>query len=252
MLINTLRSLARRLVPANAGGSPQSGPSAAPISADRPPADEAALLSVDRLSVKFATPQGIVQPVRGVSFSVGRRQTLGIIGESGCGKSVTAEAIMGLLANRITEVQGDVRFNGRDLLALPARARRAVQGNRLSMIFQDPLSSLNPLFTLGRQIEESLLLHTGLSAKRRRTRAIELLDQVGISDARRCAAAYPHEISGGMRQRVMIAMAIACGPALLIADEPTTALDVTIQAQILALLERLQAANGMGIILITH
>ncbi len=245
MLTHAIRSLAQRLLHAP-------GPRPAAVSAERPPSTAEPLLCVDRLSVRFATPQGVVQPVREVSLSVGRHQTLGIIGESGCGKSVTAETIMGLLNDRSTHVQGGMLFNGRDLLALTARERRAIQGNHLSMIFQDPLSSLNPLFTVGRQIEESLLLHTPLTAKQRRARAIELLDQVGITDGKRCACAYPHEISGGMRQRVMIAMAIACRPALLIADEPTTALDVTIQAQILTLLATLQAANGMGIILITH
>ncbi len=210
------------------------------------------LLTVENLSVKFATGQGIVRPVRGVSFVVNANETLGIIGESGCGKSVTAESIMGLLDPRIANVQGGVIFSQQDLLGLTAGARRAIRGDRLSMIFQDPLSSLNPLFTIGRQIEESLRLHLSLAKAARRARVITLLDQVGIADPPRCAAAYPHEISGGMRQRVMIAMAVACHPALLIADEPTTALDVTIQAQILALLESLKAANGMGIILITH
>lgn len=210
------------------------------------------LLAVNDLVVKIATERGVVRPVRGISFAVNEHETLGIIGESGCGKSVTAEAIMGLLDHRVTEAQGSLRFNGRDLLALSPRERRAIQGNTLSMIFQDPLSSLNPLFSIGRQIGESLQLHANLPRSLRQGRVIELLGQVGIADPRRCAAAYPHEISGGMRQRVMIAMAIACHPALLIADEPTTALDVTIQAQILRLLESIQAANGMGIILITH
>lgn len=211
-----------------------------------------ALLTVHDLVVKIATEQGIVRPVRGLSFAVKAHETLGIIGESGCGKSVTAEAIMGLLDPRITETQGSVRFNGRDLLGLSLRERRAIQGNSLAMIFQDPLSSLNPLFTIGRQIGESLRLHADLSRRQRQARVLRLLDQVGINDPARCFAAYPHEISGGMRQRVMIAMAVACHPALLIADEPTTALDVTIQAQILQVLESLKAANGMGIVLITH
>ncbi|WP_413733117.1 ABC transporter ATP-binding protein [Sodalis sp. RH20] len=212
----------------------------------------APLLAVNDLVVKIATEQGVVRPVRGISFAVKAHETLGIIGESGCGKSVTAEAVMGLLDPRITEAQGSVRFNGRDLLALSQRERRAIQGNTLSMVFQDPLSSLNPLFTVGRQIGESLQLHADLSRRQRAARVMALLEQVGIPDPARCCAAYPHEISGGMRQRVMIAMAVACHPALLIADEPTTALDVTIQAQILQLLESLKAANGMGIILITH
>ncbi|MEC5341264.1 ABC transporter ATP-binding protein [Brenneria populi] len=210
------------------------------------------LLSVNGLRVKFAAGQGVVSPVRGVSFEVGRHETLGIIGESGCGKSVTAQALMGLLPPRYSRVAGEMTFNGETLRDLSPGALRRWRGSRLAMIFQDPLSSLNPVFTVGFQIEESLILHGALTRGQRREEVLALLRQVGIDDARRCAAAYPHEISGGMRQRVMIAMAIASRPALLIADEPTTALDVTIQAQILTLLEKVKAENGMGIILITH
>ncbi|MEC5319863.1 ABC transporter ATP-binding protein [Brenneria populi subsp. brevivirga] len=210
------------------------------------------LLSVNGLRVKFAAGQNVVSPVRGVSFEVGRHETLGIIGESGCGKSVTAQALMGLLPPRYSRVAGEMTFNGETLRDLSPGALRRWRGSRLAMIFQDPLSSLNPVFTVGFQIEESLILHGALTRGQRREEVLALLRQVGIDDARRCAAAYPHEISGGMRQRVMIAMAIASRPALLIADEPTTALDVTIQAQILTLLEKVKTENGMGIILITH
>ncbi|WP_413723869.1 ABC transporter ATP-binding protein [Sodalis sp. RH16] len=210
------------------------------------------LLAVNNLTVNFATGEGIVAPVRGVTFRVDEHETLGIIGESGCGKSVTAESIMGLLTPALSNVQGEVLFRGQDLLSLTPRGRQAVRGADLAMIFQDPLSSLNPLMTVSGQIRESLQVHRPLRGKALRERVITLLRQVGIVDPAACAAAYPHEISGGMRQRVMIAMAIACHPALLIADEPTTALDVTIQAQILALLDKLKADHGMGIILITH
>ncbi|WP_213991849.1 ABC transporter ATP-binding protein [Sodalis sp. dw_96] len=210
------------------------------------------LLAVNNLTVSFATGEGIVAPVRGVTFQLAENETLGIIGESGCGKSVTAESIMGLLTPAISDVQGEVLFRGKDLLSLSPKGRRAARGSEIAMIFQDPLSSLNPLMTVGGQIGESLRVHRRLGGKPLRERVIALLHQVGIVDPAACAAAYPHEISGGMRQRVMIAMAIACDPALLIADEPTTALDVTIQAQILALLDKLKADHGMGIILITH
>ncbi|MCG8710262.1 ABC transporter ATP-binding protein [Brenneria sp. 4F2] len=212
----------------------------------------ATLLSVNGLQVRFATQQGVVAPVRGVSFDVGRHETLGIIGESGCGKSVTAQAFMGLLPSRYSRVTGEMTFNGETQRDLSPAALQSWRGRRLAMIFQDPLSSLNPVFTLGFQIEESLSLHTTLTRKQRRAEVSSLLLRVGIEDAQRCAAAYPHEISGGMRQRVMIAMAIASRPALLIADEPTTALDVTIQAQILTLLAEIKSNTGMGIILITH
>ncbi|EHD22350.1 MULTISPECIES: ABC transporter ATP-binding protein [Brenneria] len=210
------------------------------------------LLTVDGLQVKFATEQGVVSPVRDVSFTLKRHETLGIIGESGCGKSVTAQALMGLLPPRYSRVSGAMTFNGQVLRSLTPAALQRWRGSRLAMIFQDPLSSLNPVFSVAFQIEESLRLHTALTRRQRRAEVLSLLHQVGIDDARRCAAAYPHEISGGMRQRVMIAMAIASRPALLIADEPTTALDVTIQAQILALLEKVKADSGMGIILISH
>lgn len=212
----------------------------------------APLLSVKRLRVKFATTQGVVSPVRDVSFNIYRNETIGIIGESGSGKSVTAQALMGLLSPRNSHISGELMLAGERLDKLSPRQQRQRCGSEIAMIFQDPLSSLNPVFTVGYQIEESLKLHTPLPHGQRKARILSLLEQVGIDDAPRCAAAYPHEISGGMRQRVMIAMAIASQPSLLIADEPTTALDVTIQAQILRLLEQVKQQNGMGILLITH
>ncbi|MEL4886968.1 ABC transporter ATP-binding protein [Pectobacterium betavasculorum] len=211
---------------------------------------ETPLLSVKDLSVTFAAPSGLLHPVRGISFEVKSRETLGIIGESGCGKSVTADALMGLLPARTSRVDGEVSLNGQPLLS--DEARRRLRGNALAMIFQDPLSSLNPVYTVGEQIEESLRQHTALSRQARKARVHELLTQVGMPDPAACAVSYPHRLSGGMRQRVMIAIAIACGPGLLIADEPTTALDVTIQAQILSLLDKLKAETDMGIVLITH
>lgn len=213
---------------------------------------ETPLLSVKDLSVTFAAPSGLLHPVRGISFEVKSRETLGIIGESGCGKSVTADALMGLLPARTSRVGGEVSLNGQPLLSLSDEARRRLRGNALAMIFQDPLSSLNPVYTVGEQIEESLRQHTALSRQARKARVHELLTQVGMPDPAACAVSYPHRLSGGMRQRVMIAIAIACGPGLLIADEPTTALDVTIQAQILSLLDKLKAETDMGIVLITH
>lgn len=213
---------------------------------------ETPLLSVTDLKVTFAVPSGLLHPVRGISFEVNPRETLGIIGESGCGKSVTADALMGLLPARTSRIGGAVNLNGQPLLSLSDDARRRLRGNALAMIFQDPLSSLNPVYTVGEQIDESLRQHTTLSRQARKARVHELLALVGMPDPAACAMSYPHRLSGGMRQRVMIAIAIACGPALLIADEPTTALDVTIQAQILSLLDKLKAETGMGIMLITH
>ncbi|WP_312458137.1 ABC transporter ATP-binding protein [Pseudescherichia sp.] len=210
------------------------------------------LLNVNNLRVNFATPQGIVSPVRGVSFTLHQQETLGIIGESGCGKSVTAQALMGLLSPRTSRTDGEVSLNGARLDTLSARAKRQRCGRDMAMIFQDPLSSLNPVFTIGFQIDESLKLHTSLDRSARREKILSLLAQVGIADPARCANAYPHELSGGMRQRVMIAIAISSAPSLLIADEPTTALDATIQAQILRLLEEIKLQSAMGIVIITH
>jgi oligopeptide transport system ATP-binding protein len=210
------------------------------------------LLSVDGLRVAFWTQRGTVYAVNGVSFEVAAGETLGIVGESGCGKSVTSLAILGLLprAGRVTA--GSATFEGRDLIGLSDRELRAIRGREIAMIFQDPMTSLNPVLTVGRQIREALETHFGMARKAADARAVELLDQVGIPTARRRAGDYPHQFSGGMRQRAMIAMALACEPKLLIADEPTTALDVTIQAQILDLLRSLVAERDTALILITH
>lgn len=210
------------------------------------------LLQVKQLEVNFATRQGVISPVRGVSFEVNAHETLGIIGESGCGKSVTAQALMGLLSPRTTRIEGEIVLAGKALHTLCAKARRQRSGRDMSMIFQDPLASLNPVMTVGFQIDESLRLHTTLTRRQRQEKILNLLEQVGIPDPARCASAWPHELSGGMRQRVMIAMAIATSPTLLIADEPTTALDATIQAQILDLLDDIKQQTGMGIVFITH
>ena len=211
------------------------------------------LLEVDDLTTHFFTRDGVVRAVDGVSFRVNRGETLAIVGESGCGKSVTSLSIMRLIASppgRI--VRGRVLFEGHDLLQLPEPAMRKVRGNAISMIFQEPMTSLNPVLTIGRQIAEALVLHRGSSREQAAQRTVELLRLVRISEAERRASQYPHELSGGMRQRVMIAMALACEPRLLIADEPTTALDVTIQAQILDLMRELQRKTGAAIVLITH
>ena len=213
----------------------------------------AALLEVDGLQTHFFTRDGIVRAVDGVSFSVAPGETLAVVGESGCGKSVTSLSILRLIASppgRI--VAGRVVFQGRDLLGLSEDEMRTVRGNAISMIFQEPMTSLNPALTVGRQIAESLVLHRGLSQNEAMAKAVEMLRKVRMPEPERRVRQYPHELSGGMRQRVMIAMALACGPKLLIADEPTTALDVTIQAQILELMRELGRETGAAIILITH
>jgi peptide/nickel transport system ATP-binding protein len=213
----------------------------------------AALLEVDGLRTHFFTRDGVVRAVDGVSLSVDPGETLAVVGESGCGKSVTSLSILRLIASppgRI--VAGRVMFQGRDLLALTEEEMRAVRGNEISMIFQEPMTSLNPALTVGRQIAESLVLHRGLSQREAMTKAVEMLRKVRMSEPERRLRQYPHELSGGMRQRVMIAMALSCGPRLLIADEPTTALDVTIQAQILELMRELARETGAAVILITH
>jgi oligopeptide transport system ATP-binding protein len=213
----------------------------------------APLLDVRNLETQFKTQDGVVKAVNNVSFYVNRGETLGIVGESGSGKSVTSLSVMRLIPNppgRITG--GEVMFDGQDLLKLSEEAMRELRGNRIAMIFQDPMTSLNPVLTIGQQIIESLVLHLKLSQAEARARTIELLQMVGIPGAEKRVDEYPHQFSGGMRQRVMIAMALACNPELLIADEPTTALDVTIQAQILELIEKLQAELGMAVIIITH
>ena len=211
------------------------------------------VLAVDDLSTYFFTRGGLLKAVDGVSLSIQRGETLAIVGESGCGKSVTALSIMRLVPyppGRIAN--GTVKLAGRDLLALDEADMRTVRGNRISMIFQEPMTSLNPVRTIGRQVGEALRLHQNLSASDAAKRAVEMLQLVQIPEAARRAKEYPHQLSGGMRQRVMIAMALACEPELLIADEPTTALDVTIQAQILALILDLQQKLGMAVLLITH
>ncbi|MCO6048287.1 ABC transporter ATP-binding protein [Mesorhizobium sp. RP14(2022)] len=210
------------------------------------------LLEIENLSVEFETASGPFRAVDGVSMKVHEGEVLAIVGESGSGKSVSMLAVMGLLPWTAKVRADKMLFQGRDLLGLDASARRKLVGKDMAMIFQEPMASLNPCFTVGFQIEEVLRVHLGLDRKARRARAIELLDAVGIPDPASRLSAYPHQMSGGQCQRVMIAVAIACNPKLLIADEPTTALDVTIQKQILDLLMRLQAEHGMGLIMITH
>jgi peptide/nickel transport system ATP-binding protein len=211
-----------------------------------------ALLEVERLQTHFGTPDGVVRAVEGVSFRINAGETLGIVGESGCGKSVTAMSILRLIQEPPGKIAGSIRFDGRDLLALSEPEMRAIRGNAISMIFQEPMTSLNPVLTVGHQIGETLRLHQGMNARQAEQRAIEMLILVGIPAPERRVREYPHQLSGGMRQRVMIAMALACNPKLLIADEPTTALDVTIQAQILDLMRDLKQRLGSAIMLITH
>jgi oligopeptide/dipeptide ABC transporter ATP-binding protein len=211
----------------------------------------AALLEVDDLSVTFGSDEGAVRAVEHVSFALARNQTLCVVGESGCGKSVTALAIMGLLAKSASR-EGRVTFDGRELTALDSSQLNELRGARLAMIFQEPMTSLNPAFTVGDQIVEAVLRHRRVSPSEARQRAIEMLKRVRIPAPERRFSDYPHKLSGGMRQRVMIAMALACDPQLLIADEPTTALDVTIQAQVLDLMRKLGAETGAAIMLITH
>jgi oligopeptide/dipeptide ABC transporter ATP-binding protein len=210
------------------------------------------LLAVEDLRVAFATERGRVYAVNGISFEIGAGETLGIVGESGCGKSVTSLALLGILPRSGGVTGGSARFAGRDLLKLSDRELRAVRGKDVAMIFQDPMTSLNPVLTIGRQIREALVTHFDMSSKQADARAQELLDQVGIPSAKTRLKDYPHQFSGGMRQRAMIAMALACRPKLLIADEPTTALDVTIQAQILDLLRSLVSEHDTALIMITH
>jgi oligopeptide/dipeptide ABC transporter ATP-binding protein len=210
------------------------------------------LLSVDGLRVQFSTERGTIHAVNDISFEIAQGETLGIVGESGCGKSVTSLALLGILSRAGRVTQGTARFAGRDLLQLSDRELRAIRGKEIAMIFQDPMTSLNPVHTVGWQIREALTTHFDLSTKEANARVVDLLHQVGIPSAKDRAFDYPHQFSGGMRQRAMIAMALACEPKLLIADEPTTALDVTIQAQILDLLRALVTERGTALILITH
>lgn len=211
------------------------------------------LLKIEGLKTEFRTTEGVVKAVDGVSFSIKRGQTLGIVGESGSGKSVTQLSFLGLIPNPPGKITGGrALFNGRDLLAMKSNEVRKIRGNDIAVIFQDPMTSLNPFMRISRQLTEGMELHKGLSRRDALKRAIDLLGKVGIPSPEKRVHDFPHQFSGGMRQRVMIAMALACEPALLIADEPTTALDVTIQAQILELLNRIQADTGTAIILITH
>jgi len=214
-------------------------------------ADDAPLIAVDHLGIALDTSRGRVQAVREVSFALRRGETLGLVGESGCGKSITALALMGLLPDNAS-LSGSIKLEGRELAGLSDPDYCRLRGNRISMIFQEPMTALNPMHTIGRQVAEPLRRHTNLSGAEARRQAIALLDRVGLPDAARRADAYPHQFSGGQRQRVTIAMALACQPDVLIADEPTTALDVTIQRQILDLIAELVEERGMAMILISH
>jgi len=211
------------------------------------------LLDVQGLETTFKTPEGVVHAVNGVSFELKEGETLGVVGESGCGKSVTMLSILGLIATPPGKVEaGKAEFFGQDLLKMSKDELRAVRGAQIGMVFQDPMTSLNPVLTVGRQLQEPLMLHLGMTKKQAEERAAQLLEMVGIPNAADRLGDYPHQFSGGMRQRVMIAMAVACSPQVLIADEATTALDVTIQAQITDLVKRLRNELGMAIIWITH
>ena len=211
------------------------------------------LLEVDDLKMYFHTQDGVVKAVDGVSYTLDRGETLGVVGESGSGKSVTSLTIMGLIDMPPGRIEGgDVRYRGQSLLKMSEAQMQQIRGNDIAMIFQDPMTSLNPVYTIGRQLGEGLRLHRGYTKEQATARAIELLDLVGIPNPEQRVKDYPHQFSGGMRQRVMIAMALACDPDILIADEPTTALDVTIQAQIVELMKEMQQKNGNAIIMITH
>jgi peptide/nickel transport system ATP-binding protein len=210
------------------------------------------LLEVSNLSVTFNTRRGDVRAVNDLSFVLRKGETLGIVGESGSGKSVSMNAVMGLLRDLNASISGQVRFNGRELLALPDEEFRAIRGKEIAMVFQDPMTALTPVYTVGWHIVEQIRLHTSMTKTEAKQRAIEILEEVGIPDPKRRVDQYPHEFSGGMRQRAIIAMALALNPSLIIADEPTTALDVTIQAQILDLLIRLRDTHNSSVIIITH
>ena len=211
-----------------------------------------ALLEVSDLHVSFFTPAGEVKAVSGVSFRLERGKVLGIVGESGSGKSVTAYSIMQILEKNGKITSGSIRFDGQELVGAGEKVMKEIRGNRISMIFQDPMTSLNPTYTIGHQLTEGIRLHTDRGSTQAYQRAVEMLTLVGVNEPEKRMKQYPHELSGGMRQRVMIAMALSCEPDILIADEPTTALDVTIQAQILELMQKLQKEMGMAILMITH
>ena len=210
-----------------------------------------ALLEVNGLTIRLQTQRGAATAVRDVSFSLKRGEAVGLVGESGCGKSITAMSLLGLLPEK-AQVTGSIRFDGEELVGRKEADMCRIRGNRIGMIFQEPMTALNPVHSIGRQVAEPLRLHSGMNATDARKRAIALLDRVGIPDASRRIDAYPHQFSGGQRQRVTIAMALACEPDLLVADEPTTALDVTVQEQILALISELVAERGMSLLLISH
>jgi len=211
------------------------------------------LLEVRGLETRFYTQEGVVKAVNGIDYSLGEGETLGIVGESGCGKSVSVLSMMRLIPSPPGKITGgEVVFDGRDLLKMDMEEMRHIRGNRIAMVFQDPMTSLNPVLTIGRQVSESLELHMGMDKNQAMKRSVELLEMVGIPQADQRVRDYPHQFSGGMRQRVMIAMALSCNPQVLIADEPTTALDVTIQAQIVELVKRLRDEIGMAVIWITH
>ncbi|MEK5164064.1 ABC transporter ATP-binding protein [Paenibacillus sp. FSL R5-0527] len=211
------------------------------------------LLEISGLRTEFTTPGGVIKAVDGVSFTVSKGETLGIVGESGCGKSITSLSIMQLLPKRVGRVAaGEIRFEGKNLLTASRREMRQIRGNRIAMIFQEPMTSLNPVFKVGKQVSEAARYHLKIGKQEARRRVVEMLAKVGIPRPEKIFDQYPHQLSGGMRQRVMIAMAMVCNPSLLIADEPTTALDVTIQAQILDLMRDLQSKEGTSIMMITH
>jgi peptide/nickel transport system ATP-binding protein len=210
------------------------------------------MLQVRNLKVSFRTEHGLVRAVDGVSFDVGEREIVGIVGESGSGKTISILSIMGLINDPNAVIEGSIVYKGRELIGLPQRELRHVRGEEIAMIFQDPMTALTPVYTVGWQICEQLRTHTDMSRRAARQRAVELLDAVGIPDPAVAVDRYPHQLSGGMRQRAVIAMALSCNPSLLIADEPTTALDVTVQAQILELVQRLRRDFGSSVVLITH
>ena len=211
-----------------------------------------ALLEVRDLRVSFQTPAGEVRAVNGISFDLEEGQILGIVGESGSGKSVTAYSILQILASNAKIIGGSIKFRGQELIGVGERTMKKIRGNKISIIFQDPMTSLNPTYTIGHQLMEAILLHTGRNRRQAYARAVEMLKQVNVNEPHKRMRQYPHALSGGMRQRIMIAMALACEPDILIADEPTTALDVTIQAQILELIQNLQKQMGMAVMMITH
>jgi peptide/nickel transport system ATP-binding protein len=210
------------------------------------------MLQVRGLKVSFRTERGLVRAVDDVSFDVNEREIVGVVGESGSGKTISLLSVMGLINDPNAVIEGSIVYKGRELIGLPQRALRHVRGEEIAMIFQDPMTALTPVYTIGWQIREQLLIHTDMSRRAARKRAIELLDAVGIARPDLAVDRYPHQLSGGMRQRAVIAMALSCNPSLLIADEPTTALDVTVQAQILELIQRLRRDFGSAVVLITH